>query len=1127
MCPCSGHKDVLRAAVHTAAVLWKRSWLDENDAGRATLWDQCRLLANGSASQQVLASTFLATLVDEVCGRQRTEASLTLELHEKVSKHFTTQGDLAVCASIAGSLLTRAISAIPAGSAPLEPALGTVIQASSDCLCDCVRRSGIASSSWTRGERGFAAMTDDDDDTESLPIPYRVPACLTPVLLDGGAMRLLCGGYEQVRSKLGSFGPLRSLRRAILALANVAACCFGSDEALSLHVATCFNTLAQWLEATLIESAVASGAVDAAAVARIDASLSVLRTESSAEVVDACSGVARLASSAGIRPWLVGGMLERLRSINERLLGLSLDRCRTLGMAVRASAVSSAESLREEREAGSEAQQLLLMSWCTLLGHASSHVGEHIAATGPVTLVEQEVAVMSATALQPFLGCVFGVFEASIRCRLGSAEELIRCGEDDDGPEDVADDSRLEEELDHLAILGRVTPHRSLPLLTSLLDSAIELHQVGKGGELERAVAAERLLWLVLFASSVLADSGDGETPTIPPALVALSREATAGLDVAASPVSVVLATCPVSRLVSQLVMVTESESLRALDASQRAVMSPLLTKVLVRSLKRLAGTYFLPCADSGGGGDKGFGQSISEALDAVFGVSPLDPARSSAITWLEKTIQTCGTVLVCWTSEAALADDAVKAISHTVSNSRRAVLTVKTPAWGAFYSGFIDAIKASVLALGGTVAAVGGEAPTSQFVQLRELPAKTFSLLASTIARSTHGIPEGSPARKAAVDFPMRLLDSWVKAAVSAGSDVDLDKSLTSLAGFVIKSAAPSEWHLFITGPHIATCGGIVAAHKSDVAVHAALSYVQSLVDWTLPDLPSGLCIHLYREITSLFDTLGRFRAASPSGSVDEDGAFDEILTILQVLNTVARKSSFDMSTVEGSPADNKAARDSMERVVLRGLGVIVPRLTSSLLSRPELAREYTATLHRVVREFGSSVAKLPPAQFASFLANLDSAIDYHDLAVAKACLDALYSLLEFHVEGTTADGGGGLHPQLVALPGAISGLPVRVLRRVLSDATASVIVSSAAHVILALSICEPLATREAFSRLLEAQSTPALRERVSLAVSPLFPLMGPLAAGSAQLPRQRLRAFTQRFGEFVRLVSSFIIVK
>ncbi|KAI8611392.1 armadillo-type protein [Chytriomyces sp. MP71] len=149
-----------------------------------------------------------------------------------------------------------------------------------------------------------------------------------------------------------------------------------------------------------------------------------------------------------------------------------------------------------------------------------------------------------ATTLASFLRSLsLPIFRAHLEMRLALAEKQVLADADSEEEMVVEDDVAYADQLDHLTVLARLDALGCVGLLCELVGEVKgKVEEVLRGvfagaGGLDaargRQVLLERLHWLVLIAEHVLADLGDGEVPTVPDALMAISCNApTADADV-------------------------------------------------------------------------------------------------------------------------------------------------------------------------------------------------------------------------------------------------------------------------------------------------------------------------------------------------------------------------------------------------------------------------------------------------------------------------------------------------------------------------------------------------------------------------------------------------------------------
>jgi len=1089
------------------------------------------------------SALMVSAVVSEMCGRRRSRMGVSWAQHEAAANAFAAGPGLAACASMAVvELVDTAAEADRAGAAAGDPLSG-----SAECawlppwrrlvVTEAARTVTLALRSASGVRRG-TDDDDDDDDTASASSPHRLPPGMARLALDG---RLLAAAATLLRSLRGCWGSSlpQDSRRLLAALANASAAGFtpesGGDAALQRHVSTCLDALLPLASRPLLRSLADAGLVPADAARLRNPEVSRLATASDAERVQASSAVARLASAVGFAGWQRAdeslraagrpGLFAALADVHAAVLAAEADRCRALQAAVAAGAAVNAALLRDAAPASLEAHQALLLAWATLVDDAVSLAGDAAsmapAARGPgsrrVSMADSHAAAVASPVLAPLVGACARVFEGCVRVRAETAELLVRCGEDGEG-DPTGEEGRFGDEMESLALVGRACPAASVALVSAALRAAAEASHAVRPGTpaVEAAVVHERLSWALSFASHLLADSGRGETPTVPPTLVALSRATPHG------------AACPVVTLVKAVVRVAEAEAARAAAPATRGGLSPVVAESCASAVRRVSATYILPQADSSLDGE------TSDALDEAFS------REGRAAAWTGRVTANACSLLAAWPGEASVAAEAVSALLIATCRKQRARVVASSGQWAAVHAAFESAVRnrirrlavaspAVAAALAADAAAlglVGGPgAHPSALPELASLPEAVFAELAEAVGAGTRGLDNHDGSREAAFSGPLRLLDAWARAADAAGG-ADLSAALSALAGFVVRATPRAEWCLGLIGPRISATAAVVGrSGSSSPQARAALAFARTVMDWMLPELGAAHTAAVCAHLDALFRVVGgeagkAARATAAAAAGDEDEEADAMESVLVLLRAVASKSSFDMSDVPASPAEAAASAAALAACAITGIQAAVARLGPAALGRPDVATSFGATLGKVASEFAASIAALPAASSASLVGALATAAAHHDASVATAGVRALGALADALIDA----GAGGR----AAMAPLLAGLPAAVLKRALASYESPSLVSAAGHVLVSCCVVSPEAVRDALGQLASAQGSGALGSRVASSCAALLDVLAPAAAeagkASPSLRRQQSIRMAARFAEFCAAVGPLL---
>ncbi|RUS87296.1 hypothetical protein EGW08_004976 [Elysia chlorotica] len=257
------------------------------------------------------------------------------------------------------------------------------------------------------------------------------------------------------------------------------------------------------------------------------------------------------------------------------------------------------ESLHKDDTIYMESYEKLLESWMSLLRNVES--------LPPGSLC--------ASATQ--------VFNSYLQCHLAAPDGIRNAVNDNDEEiDDTEEDDRYKfsDQLCCIGSLGRLVPEHSLPLLSKILEDRVgqmrsQLQSLQQRRDLVSSHEAtmdmsalhalqEDLHWIVLVAGNLLADSSEGETPTIPSNVMKFSIEQAKTVDI---PLTMKMLASPadkldpslehkvdsVIRLISAIFGLCEVGN-RAMSAKLTEFLSPQVDSTLMWFLERWSDAYML-----------------------------------------------------------------------------------------------------------------------------------------------------------------------------------------------------------------------------------------------------------------------------------------------------------------------------------------------------------------------------------------------------------------------------------------------------------------------------------------------------------------------------------------------------
>jgi len=130
-------------------------------------------------------------------------------------------------------------------------------------------------------------------------------------------------------------------------------------------------------------------------------------------------------------------------------------------------------------------------------------------------------------------------------------------------------------------------------------------------------------------------------------------------------------------------------------------------------------------------------------------------------------------------------------------------------------------------------------------------------------------------------------------------------------------------------------------------------------------------------------------------------------------------------MNEYLAKPGSNSSPSDTL----LRGMSLVIPLLTPTVLSLPALSRAYMSLTHHILSLHPSQLSRLDPQLFSALISSVVAGIRHHDTDVAGEALSSIRDLGVYHTAARrTVTGAHGaapspyscldLTPQFTAVP-------------------------------------------------------------------------------------------------------------
>ncbi|KAF8068447.1 xpo4 [Scenedesmus sp. PABB004] len=656
-----------------------------------------------------------------------------------------------------------------------------------------------------------------------------------------------------------------------------------------------------------------------------------------------------------------------------------------------------------------DAAEMLLECWSGLL---TPQCGYAMAAVPPPAAAV-ECATRTAAA----------VVDAALADAAAGAHE-----DADDDADAGAGAVHQEEWMARVAVLLRAAPAASFARLAELLSAKQHALAAAAGAGADPSELLEQLYWLARMAAHSLADTGVGEVALLPVAvLLAVGDEASGGAGGGAAGAAAVEA---LSRALLELAAL-------CLQPAAAPVVSARLMEGAAGGAARWADTYLFPEEEP-----------LPPALEAAFG----GDAGLSALDML-----VCHTLLPALVHRRSLARRVMSLPSwQTLANA----FAARDPALTVHLSQkFQRALSRSMC-----VAAAGldDDAAAQQYVG---------HLLSATVneVASLAGNPQQLAAAAQRADAQLQVCCMLeVLRGAAAGMTLGAFPALHALFGRLLEPLLALHTAFRACAPVVALLLKLADDVVENLGIFLeAPAAREALLRWTLQLLVQYRDSNLWQVSLQTAKLLQADRAAEQCR---------DLRAVLQLLLHITQS---DLSADEEDEARNAAAGLPMvgpppggggappgggadgacdtvvSRVVLVGLGIVLPLISGELLKFPKLASLYYSLLSYMLEVYPRAVAELPAEGFASLMATLEWGVAGADAVAAHCSLEGLAALARFQL-ASAASGAPGLGRQSAGARSVVGHFQELLLRRLLLEDTPQELVELAADALLPLLLAE-----------------------------------------------------------------------
>ena len=888
-----GHRLVCTQSAAAAATLLKRLWEETSSDERGVLISEINSLAEhvGTPEARCASMHVLNCVVQEFAITTATPMGLPWDYHEQCRKEMQD-----------GYLLIFLQHALNVGRSVAEASL---------CCSDggtCAASLNLLSSllSWNHTVSPQASLMQRPDASGSLHC--RPPVSWREVLLDENSLLWilhLSRNLHQITSKQQVDKNLESsLRQVITQLCSLSGDIFSNENKNSLsgdnvpsHQFQPSVFLGRLLPLLLHELSPAEQVPQKLMTDRSDAILDTCRALFSAASIHRSSGFCKAVSGIGLHPEMV---FKSLSDVTAHVL--------------------SGEDLEEIEEAA----DILLSMWTELV-------------TDPCwgAVAENHVVAQAAGS----------VFSAIMQRELSRA---AKAATEDEVEYEGGEQAHLEAWLSDVATIGRAACEYVLPMIIQHLEDCQSNLQVCMKTSQDPSSTLERLCWILQSASSILADSADGEVPQVP---VAISD---ACATVSRKPAG------------TQDTVIGLSQSLLAFASFCKEnagcdMISPRLMEELCKCLGRWADTYLI---------SNELSQVVDDDTNSRFQMA--FGAKGNGQNVVQFLMSLVNLVLIQYPGETSLHLTACKKLlAALVRRDEISQIVVHSQAWGEMSRAF----------------AIGENAIVS-------LESNVQRILARNMVGGAIGFGQASIVEEFVHSLLHRLSRTILELAnLSKGEIQRADKVISavnavhSLRGGAkgSRGETASTVYFHVEGTQ-GTLSSLLEVYQSHPwAYIAILDFAADAVAFLAPYLHGAKQLSLFDWSINI---VAQFAShAKVLTSFTEDKLDDQVMAICSMLRLLSELTNAD------APDDNIVAT-----AVFSGLHHILPLIHNEHLKFPHLRRDFFWLLVGMVEAHASRVTALPISTFHGIIGALQFGIGLRDEPESEAAVFEAIAALARH---------------------------------------------------------------------------------------------------------------------------------
>jgi len=717
------------------------------------------------------------------------------------------------------------------------------------------------------------------------------------------------------------------------------------------------------------------------------------------------------------------------------------------------------------------------------------------------------------------------LFEGFVRCRtrMAALEEhfLVSNETEFDEVRDSIMETSLAEEMESVATIGRLHLSAALSCLSSLFGRTMpQLQGLWESPDgnvtTEASALLEEARLLTMYVSHLLTDSNEGESPSIPDAVLVSCREHE-------------MLVGDLSAAVQALLQFANSQVQSiAMDPTNRR-LSPLLAQSFLWFLNRWVPAYMYPTD---------YGES-NASTRLVHEWSTPDSANQV----VNFCLNLCLHYLCCWPQEKAVQESVTKLLlSLAKRGDRSRALMVASPI-------FHDMVRFHCLTAGLRHSAPQSEFETAMRAKVGDSPPPSMNMI-----WGYHRLPYQNKAHVltailvACSDTSDEVANSMINGALIAVHEA-FTSLVNALASKQIKSedvharemaclcvemfcgvvqasemSKPERIPQFIS-LYLLQLSGLMAYYAEDLTVcETLLRFFQDYTTHFIALLDRAQSLVLFQASAELLKSYSANHIASRAirkkstmeVEAEEEQAYNDILCATHLLINLGTKDFIDLCAKEG--VESSQVTD----MIFFGLKQILPLMTAGLLQFPTLCSVFFDLIAFMMDTYPEKVCVLPYDLFDSLLESLLFGMSHLDPNIAKSSLQGLASIAREHINT------GVLKPHLQHHPDIFDRCSRRLLSEVVFQTVVVDRVEAAGMALLPLAAVDVNRFAVVVQELSLRVSNPQHRVRLEAAFSKLIKpeAVVKVSAGGYEGRVNRVK-FKGDFEDFVNEVHAFLVLR